>query len=735
MLRKFTILVQKTYAGKGKRLRFLVGRLEVYTIGTVVVLDLVGNVSMLSNGKRVGSYTENGNGLLEAVGSSYCQALKPSSQSFQLVVKGLEPNEDCDSESPLYSEGSSRGSFERMEDPAWFNESGKRSLSPSSMKALEGVVGQVLKNVRAAGYGDEVCAKFRDHFARLPSRYTLNIDPQRHEDVLLHMELLDEAQELEFGNSFYADTVVVPLVFVRKVQLTGFGTSADDLSPTDGALVHVKGVQIPKPTFGSTSNLLGLGIGSSPKVHPSEPLFCRSRSTPPRGTPPRHSSIGNTPPSVHGLQHTIPRRSWGNFINPLHMEEGVGYTSDHDDLSPSFGYEVTIATTDRPGLLKYLTSALSDSHLQLNIKEAHVFSTTDGMALEVFVVEGWPGDEAEELRKAILDALDEKMGRRSDRNRSELRAAAEAIQYEDWAIDYNMLHIGERLGTGSTGQLFKGKYLSQDVAIKIIEIDECNGSGTDGDTHQSRQAAERLQIYKQEISIMRLVRHKNVVQFIGACSKWPQLCIVTELMAGGSVRDVLESRRSGLDFATAIKVLRDAARGMDFLHRRGVVHRDLKAANLLIDEYDVVKVCDFGVARLKPPSLNTAENAEKFSAEMTAETGTYRWMAPEVLEHKPYNHKADVYSYGITMWEVLTGGVPYSGLTPLQAAIGVVQRCLRPEVPPYTPSALATLMQQCWHADPRIRPEFSEVLDSLESLVTLIPSYRGIASRRSSCRY
>jgi hypothetical protein len=187
------------------------------------------------------------------------------------------------------------------------------------------------------------------------------------------MELLHEAREAEHGSSyrFYDDTLVIPCVHVRKVQLMGFGSSSDDLSPADGTSVRSrKGVQLPKPTFGSTSNLLGLGIGNSPKVQPSEPLLCWSRSTPPRGTPPRPPSSGNTPPAgIYGLQHTIPRRTWGNFINPLHMEdEGVGYASDHDDLSPSSGYEVTIATTDRLGLLKYLTSALSDSHLQLNIK-------------------------------------------------------------------------------------------------------------------------------------------------------------------------------------------------------------------------------------------------------------------------------------------------------------------------------------------------------------------------------
>lgn len=185
------------------------------------------------------------------------------------------------------------------------------------------------------------------------------------------MELLNEAREVELGNSysFYDDALIVPVVGVRKVQLTGFGSPPDDLSSVDCAVRAKKGAQIPKPTFGSSSSLAGMGIGSGPKVHPSEPLLCRFKSSPSRGTPPCPPSPGNTPPGGHGLQHSIPRRSLGNFINPLHMEdEGIEYTSDHDDLSPSFGYEVIFATTDRLGLLKYLTSALSDTHLQLNIK-------------------------------------------------------------------------------------------------------------------------------------------------------------------------------------------------------------------------------------------------------------------------------------------------------------------------------------------------------------------------------
>lgn len=143
-------------------------------------------------------------------------------------------------------------------------------------------------------------------------------------------------------------------------------------------------------------------------------------------------------------------------------------------------------------------------------------------------------------------------------------------------------------------------------------------------------------------------------------------------------------------------------------------------------------MCDFGVARLKPTSINTAGKTTRFSAEMTAETGTYRWMSPEMLEHKPYDQKADVYSFGITMWEVLTGNIPYAGLTPLQAAIGVVQRGLRPESPPYIPEVLAHLMHRCWDKDPEERPEFSEVLCTLENMVIPTSSRRTASRRRST---
>lgn len=374
--------------------------------------------------------TGNGNSgdrerLPEIVGSNYGHSLRMSSQ----VLQGYNNlDDDSDSESNAQTsddDGSSQDSSDKMDDPVWFSNGGRQELSSSSMKALEGAVEEVLQSVRAAGYGEAVCTEFRDHFARLPSRYALNIDPQRHEDVLLHMEMLQEAREVDCRSSYSSHDdntpFITPLAHVRKVQLPSgrFQSGRRDQ------------VQLPKPTFGSASNLMGLMFGNSPKVHPSKSLTFNSRSTPPK-YPPSTGSQGE----VYGNQHSIPRQASGMFVNPLHMDAADG---GDIDLSPSFGYEVTVATTDKLGLLKDLASAISDLHLQLNIQEAHVFSTTDGMALHVFVVDGWPGDEAEELRKAILGAIDENLGRKCGTSRDQLRAAVEAIKYEDWAIEFDLI--------------------------------------------------------------------------------------------------------------------------------------------------------------------------------------------------------------------------------------------------------------------------------------------------------
>ncbi|KAF0895878.1 hypothetical protein E2562_016601 [Oryza meyeriana var. granulata] len=120
----------------------------------------------------------------------------------------------------------------------------------------------------------------------------------------------------------------------------------------------------------------------------------------------------------------------------------------------------------------------------------------------------------------------------------------------------------------------------------------------------------------------------------------------------------------------------------------------------------VVKVADFGLARF--------QYQEEI---MTAETGTYRWMAPEVISHEPYNNKADVYSFSIVLWELMTSKIPYKDLSPLQAAVGVRQG-LRPQLPENAHPRLLNLMQRCWQAVASHRPSFSDIITELEDIQT-----------------
>ena len=134
---------------------------------------------------------------------------------------------------------------------------------------------------------------------------------------------------------------------------------------------------------------------------------------------------------------------------------------------------------------------------------------------------------------------------------------------------------------------------------------------------------------------------------------------------------------------------------------------DLKGANLLIARDGSVRVADFGVARIID-----------MGGTMTAETGTYRWMAPEIISHQAYDVRCDVYSFGVVMWELWTGHVPYSDLTPMQAAGGVVQRGLRPKIPRDMPREIAQIMESCWAQKADMRPFFENIVTELEAYET-----------------
>ncbi|EYU37995.1 hypothetical protein ABFS82_02G004200 [Erythranthe guttata] len=534
-----------------------------------------------------------------------------------------------------------------MED----NEScGSRVVESSSAKSRQQqkkveVFNEVLRRLKESDHPEAQEPGFDDqlwaHFNRLPARYAMDVNVERAEDVLTHRRLLHLARDPANRPAFE-----VRLVQVGPVLDGSSGDTVHSRLPTRGS-IH------PPPAFGSSPNLEALALEAS----------------------------------------------------KFDIQDGDS-AADADAKFPRPMHEITFSTDDKPKLLSQLTSLLSE--VGLNIQEAHAFSTVDGYSLDVFVVDGWQFEEVEQLRTAVekevlkiertrwpnphvLPTLheNEQIKIKSESNQNHLTIPNDGTDV--WEIDPQLLKFESKIASGSYGDLYKATYRSQEVAIKILKTERLN--------------TELQKEFAQEVYIMRKVRHKNVVQFIGACTKPPNLCIVTEYMSGGSVYDYLHKQKGTFKLPNLLKVAIDISKGMNYLHQNNIIHRDLKAANLLMDENEVVKVADFGVARVKTQT-----------GVMTAETGTYRWMAPEVIEHKPYDHKADVFSFGVVLWELLTGKIPYEYLTPLQAAVGVVQKGLRPTIPKLTHQKLTELLERCWQQDPALRPDFCEVTELLKQI-------------------
>ena len=186
------------------------------------------------------------------------------------------------------------------------------------------------------------------------------------------------------------------------------------------------------------------------------------------------------------------------------------------------------------------------------------------------------------------------------------RYPAEGLeQYEEWTIDLRRLHMGPAFAQGAFGRLYRGTYKGEEVAVKILERPENN----------MEMANSMEQQFTQEVIMLASLRHENVVRFLGACRKPMVWCIVTEYAKGGSLRMSL-ARKKTVPLRFAVKNALDIARGMEYLHKCGVIHRDLKSDNLLIADKSI-KIADFGVARIEVETEG-----------MTPETGTYRWMAP-----------------------------------------------------------------------------------------------------------
>eukprot|EP00056_Hartaetosiga_gracilis_P004239 m.72841 g.72841 ORF g.72841 m.72841 type:complete len:1162 (-) comp11758_c2_seq4:142-3627(-) len=271
---------------------------------------------------------------------------------------------------------------------------------------------------------------------------------------------------------------------------------------------------------------------------------------------------------------------------------------------------------------------------------------------------------------------------------------------------------------GGFGQVWLAKFSDVKVAVKQLKhnIDDVS--------------EDEKQEFEEEIKFMRKLRHKNIVYFYGAGLYLNKPFLVTEYMSRGSLDVILRksNKYPTLSAEQRIGFVRDTANGMAFLHNLSPprIHRDLKSPNLLVNESWVVKVSDFGTSRLVEqlhpsthPSVSAAHVEESSlldntSRTMTKHVGTLLWSAPEVHQGDLYSLSADVYSFGIVMWEIYTRQLPFEHLNSPWAVREAVINGERPSIPKDLCTNIKSLMERCWAEDATQRPSFNDIVAELK---------------------
>jgi len=256
------------------------------------------------------------------------------------------------------------------------------------------------------------------------------------------------------------------------------------------------------------------------------------------------------------------------------------------------------------------------------------------------------------------------------------------------------IQLGKFLGEGVYSEVYQGSVYGTQVAVKKFK-----NQSTD---------PQYLAGIRKEVKIMKSIRHPNLLLFLGACTKPGSLMIVTELL-DKSFHDI----HSTYTLFQKLKMAKDAAKGISWLHSLQpiIIHRDLKPENILVDASGkITKVADFGLALVKDQSKQSREEMKKIR-------GSPAFMSPEALLGKELTPRTDVYSFGMILWELLTGQSPYESLEVENFEELIEEICVkntREKIPSDCPSTLKKLISSCWKPNPEERPDFLHIISSLD---------------------
>ncbi|XP_053852651.1 tyrosine-protein kinase ABL1 isoform X4 [Vidua macroura] len=214
--------------------------------------------------------------------------------------------------------------------------------------------------------------------------------------------------------------------------------------------------------------------------------------------------------------------------------------------------------------------------------------------------------------------------------------------------------------------------------------------------------------FLKEAAVMKEIKHPNLVQLLGVCTREPPFYIITEFMTYGNLLDYLrECNRQEVNAVVLLYMATQISSAMEYLEKKNFIHRDLAARNCLVGENHLVKVADFGLSRLMTGDTYTAHAGAKFPI---------KWTAPESLAYNKFSIKSDVWAFGVLLWEIATYGMsPYPGID-LSQVYELLEKDYRMERPEGCPEKVYELMRACWQWNPSDRPSFAEIHQAFETM-------------------
>lgn len=258
-------------------------------------------------------------------------------------------------------------------------------------------------------------------------------------------------------------------------------------------------------------------------------------------------------------------------------------------------------------------------------------------------------------------------------------------------VPYYELMFDETIGEGSFGKVYQGKWCEQAVAIKTI----------DG----LLSAADREQ-FVREVQIMARLRSAHIVQLYGASLEPERLCLVMEHMEQGSLYTVLG--KAPLTPEQQKPVALEIAKGLAYLHSRGMVHCDLKSANILLNAKGEAKIADFGLSKASTKSIKVC----------TEKSQAIEWQAPECLQKNPkFTPESDIFAYGMILWEIVTGQRPFEQIKTnrTKAILDLILAGKRESIPANTPPIYKQIIEACWNREQHKRLALKTIIAKLEA--------------------